>query len=86
MYYMHYIMENFMTYSIRFPQEVEKRLQTLAETTGRTKSFYVKEAVLEHLNDIEDIYLAQKRLEKIRSGISKTVSLEKVMKKYDMES
>ena len=75
-----------MTYSIRLPHEIEERLETLSAKTGRSKSFYVKEAILEHLGDIEDIYLAEKRLEDIRAGRTETISLQKVMKKYDLDN
>jgi RHH-type transcriptional regulator, rel operon repressor / antitoxin RelB len=75
-----------MTYSIRLPQDVETRLEKLSVITGRKKSFYVKEAICEHLTDLEDIYLAEKRLENIRAGRTKTVALEKVMKRYGMEN
>ena len=40
--------------AIRLPEEIEKRLDALAKETGRTKSFYVREAILEQLDDIED--------------------------------
>lgn len=75
-----------MTYSIRLPHEIENRLENLSAQTGRSKSFYVKEAIIEHLSDIEDIYLAEKRLEDIRAGRTKTVTLQKVMKRYGMDS
>lgn len=75
-----------MTYSIRLPHDIEERLESLAVRTGRSKSFYVKEAIIEHLDEIEDIYLAEKRLEDIRSGRTKTISLQKVMKRYGMDS
>jgi len=75
-----------MTYSIRLPHEIENRLEKLSIQTGRSKSFYVKEAILEHLDDIEDVYLAEKRLEDIRAGRTKTIPLQKVMKKYGMDS
>jgi RHH-type rel operon transcriptional repressor/antitoxin RelB len=75
-----------VTYSIRLPHEIENRLQKLSERTGRSKSFYVKEAILEHLDDIEDIYLAEKRLEDLRSGRTQTVSLQDVMKRYGMDN
>lgn len=75
-----------MTYSIRLPEEIEKRLENLSAQTGRSKSFYVKEAILEHLSDIEDIYLAEKRLEDIRAGRAKTLPLQDVMKRYGMDS
>lgn len=75
-----------MTYSIRLPHEIEDHLEVLSARTGRSKSFYVKEAILEHLGDIEDIYLAEKRLEDIHAGRAKTVSLQEVMKRYGMDS
>lgn len=74
-----------MTYSIRLPHEIEERLEKLSLQTGRSKSFYVKEAIIDHLDEIEDIYLAEKRLEEIRAGRTKTISLQDVMKRYDMD-
>lgn len=49
--------------AIRLPEEIEARLTELANKTGRTKTFYAKEAILEHLDDMEDKYLAINRLE-----------------------
>jgi RHH-type rel operon transcriptional repressor/antitoxin RelB len=74
-----------MTYSIRLPHEIETRLEQLSSQTGRSKSFYVKEAIIDHLDDIEDIYLAEKRLEDIRAGRTQTVPLQEVMKRYGMD-
>ena len=75
-----------MTYSIRLPHEVENRLKKLSEQTGRSQSFYVKEAIFEYLGHMEEVYLAEKRLEDIRAGRTQTIPLEEVMKHYDMES
>ena len=75
-----------MTYSIRLPHEIEDRLENLSAKTGRSKSFYVKEAILDHLDDIEDAYLAEKRLERINSGRTQTVPLQEVMKRYEMDN
>jgi RHH-type transcriptional regulator, rel operon repressor / antitoxin RelB len=75
-----------MTYSIRLPHEIEDRLENLSVQTGRSKSFYVKEAILDHLDDIEDTYLAEKRLERINSGRTQTIPLQEVMKRYDMDN
>jgi RHH-type rel operon transcriptional repressor/antitoxin RelB len=30
----------------------------LAKKTGRTKTFYARQAIIEHLEDLEDYYLA----------------------------
>lgn len=50
--------------AIRLPVDIENRLNDLAAKTGRTKTFYAKEAILEHLDEMEDRYLAISRLEK----------------------
>ena len=71
--------------AIRLPAEVENRLEALARATGRTKTFYAREAILEHLADLEDLYLAEQRLLDIRSGKTQTVPLEEVMKRYGVE-
>src|SRR6185312_2313656 len=39
--------------AIRLPEEVEKRLDALARRTGRTKTFYAREAIMAHLQDLE---------------------------------
>jgi len=40
--------------AIRLPQSIEKRLERLARRTGRTKTFYAREAILRHLDEIEN--------------------------------
>ena len=49
--------------AIRLDPEIEERLEILAKRTGRTKTFYAREAILEHLEDLEDIYLAKQSIE-----------------------
>lgn len=71
--------------AIRLPEDVEIRLASLAKATGRTKTFYAREAILEHLDDLEDLYLAEQRLIEIRAGETKTVPLEEIMKRYGLE-
>jgi RHH-type rel operon transcriptional repressor/antitoxin RelB len=48
--------------ALRLPPEIEQRLDTLAKKTGRSKSYYAREAILRQLEDIEDYYLARRRL------------------------
>lgn len=55
--------------AIRLPKDIEDRLEALAHKTGRSKSYYVREAILEHLDDLEDYYLAVARLEENLPGI-----------------
>ena len=71
--------------AIRLPQSIEKRLAKLARRTGRTKSFYVREAILEHLDDLEDLYLAEQALERIRSGDERTVPLKALLKRHGID-
>ena len=71
--------------AIRLPEKIEKRLDRLAKRTGRTKTYYAREAILQHLDDLEDIYYAEKALAEIRAGRSKPIPLEKVMRRYGLE-
>lgn len=64
--------------SIRLPDDVSMRLQDLAQLTGRSKTFYMIEAIREHLDDLEDLYVAEQRLIEIRAGRSQTYTLEEV--------
>jgi RHH-type rel operon transcriptional repressor/antitoxin RelB len=71
--------------AIRLPEDIENRLDALAKATGRSKTFYAREAILEHLDDLEDVYLAEQRLIDIRAGRTKTIPLDDVMKQYGLE-
>lgn len=73
-----------MTVSLRVPEDLVARLDHLAQVTGRSKTFYMLEAIREHIDDLEDLYLAEQRLIDIRSGKSETVPLVDVMKKYGL--
>jgi len=71
--------------SIRLPDDVSARLQNLAQLTGRSKTFYMIEAIREHLDDLEDLYLAEQRLTANRSGKSSSIPLDDLMKRYGLE-
>ncbi len=64
--------------AIRLPDEIEVRLENLAKRTGRSKSFYAREAILEHLDDLEDLYLAEQVVRRIDGGQERTSTLEEV--------
>ena len=70
--------------AIRLPIEIEKRLDNLAKSTGRTKTYYAREAILEYIGDLEDVYMAQQRMEDIRSGKTKTIPFDEILKNYDL--
>jgi len=71
--------------SLRLPEDVSARLQQLAELTGRSKTFYMIQAISEHLDDMEDLYLAEQRLMANRAGQSESIPLEEMMKHYGLE-
>ena len=49
--------------AIRLPAEIDNRLTALAKRTGRTKTYYAREAILRLIDDLEDTYIALERLE-----------------------
>ena len=71
--------------AIRLPPDIEARLADLAKRTGRTKSFYVREAILNHLDELEDLYLAESRLEDLREGRSGSIPLNDLIRRHGVE-
>ena len=71
--------------ALRLPEDIEARLEALARKTGRTKSYYAREAIVEFIDDLEDLYLAQKRYALIEKGKSRTLSLDEVERQLDLE-
>jgi len=67
--------------AIRLPEEIDQRLDALAERTGRTKTWYAREAILRHLEDMEDTYIAIERLE----NPGKRLTMEEVEKALGVE-
>jgi RHH-type rel operon transcriptional repressor/antitoxin RelB len=72
--------------ALRLPAEIEERLEALAKETGRSTSFYAREAIVAHLDELEEVYLAESRLEDLRAGRGGTTPLSDVMDEYDLES
>jgi RHH-type rel operon transcriptional repressor/antitoxin RelB len=64
--------------ALRLPEDLEARLDALARKTGRTKSYYAREAIVEYIDDLEDLYLAQERRALIERGKAKTLSLDEL--------
>jgi RHH-type rel operon transcriptional repressor/antitoxin RelB len=65
--------------ALRLPEDIEKRLAALAKKTGRTKSFYAREAIIEKIEDLEDYYMATERL---KDDSGERISLEEVMSEF----
>lgn len=70
--------------SLRLPDDIAARLQELADRTGRSKTYYMIEAIREHLADLEDLYVAEQRLLAVRAGKARAVPLDDLMKQYGL--
>jgi RHH-type transcriptional regulator, rel operon repressor / antitoxin RelB len=46
--------------ALRLPKELEERLEFMAKKTGRTKSFFAREAIMDKIEELEDIYLLER--------------------------
>lgn len=68
----------------RAGDEMNSRLERMAKLTERTKTFYVREAVGEYLDDLEDIYLADRVMDRIESGDEKLHPLEDLERELDL--
>ena len=64
--------------AVRLPEETYNRLKALAERTGRTATFYIREAVEEHLEDLEDLYIAEQASIAHRQSGGRTLSLDEL--------
>jgi len=72
--------------ALHLPADIERRLDELARKTGRSKSDHVREAIVEHLDDLEDLYLAEERLRELQDGTSHTTPLADLMKIHGMDN
>lgn len=71
--------------SLRLPTELVERLSHLAETTGRSRTYYMQEAIKQHIDDLEELYLAEQALLNVRAGKEDTIPLEVLIKEYELE-
>ena len=70
--------------TIRLSQDDTARLANLSEKTHRPKSFYIKEALSRYMEDMEDLYLAESVMARIRSGEERTYTLDEVEAKLGL--
>jgi RHH-type rel operon transcriptional repressor/antitoxin RelB len=57
-----------MPTSIRLDTEIERRLDFLAASTGRSKACYLRKIIEQGIEEMEDYYLAADVLERVRKG------------------
>jgi RHH-type rel operon transcriptional repressor/antitoxin RelB len=73
-----------MALSLRLPRDLESRLEALAERTGRTKTWYVREAIAEYLADLEDAAEAAIVAEQVSLGKMQAHSLEEAERRLGL--
>ena len=73
-----------MPMSLRLPHDVEDRLGALSALTGRSKTFYATEAIVEHIDDLEDAHLSAEILARVRAGTEASIPLEDVLIEYGL--
>lgn len=69
--------------AIRLPDDTHERLKALAARTGRTATYYIREAIEKHIEDMEDLYLAEEAMRRINSGESRIVNGEEFWRGMD---
>jgi RHH-type transcriptional regulator, rel operon repressor / antitoxin RelB len=72
--------------ALRLPANIEKRLEALAESTGRTKSYYAKLAIEEFLENQEDYLIAAERIRHLLPSIPLQEIIEKLGLADELES
>ena len=73
-----------MPMSLRLPIEVEDRLAALATLTGRSKTFYATEAIVEHIDDLEDAHLSSEVLASVRAGTEGRIPMNELLVEYGL--
>ncbi len=73
-----------MPMSLRLPTDVESRLTALSTLTGRSKSFYATEAIVEHIDDLEDAHLSAEILARVRAGTEARVPLDSLLREFGL--
>lgn len=66
------------TAALRIPEDLSARYDTLARSTGRTKTFYMAEALSESIDRLEYEYGILQQVEDWRAGKLETYSLDEV--------
>ena len=64
--------------AIRVPEDVMERYTRLAQGTGRSRSFYINEALEESIDRLEYEYGILHKVEDWRAGRLETVSLDEL--------
>lgn len=73
-----------MPMSLRLPAQVEDRLTMLSALTGRSKTFYATEAIVEYIDDLEDAHLSSEIRARVRAGTEARIPLNALLDEYGL--
>jgi RHH-type transcriptional regulator, rel operon repressor / antitoxin RelB len=68
--------------AVQLPPEIEERLEALAKRTGKTTTDFVREAILDQIDDLEDLHLAEQAWLDHQASGEPTIPLEDMLKQH----
>lgn len=71
--------------SVRMSDKTAEKLDKLSRLTGRSKSYYLREAIETSIDQLLYEYTLLSEIEEIRAGKAKTYSLEEVKAELGLE-
>jgi RHH-type rel operon transcriptional repressor/antitoxin RelB len=72
-------------FSIRLDDDLDARLERIARLTGRSKSFYVKQALEVQIQDLEDLYLARRISKRVADGRERLIPLRELERELGVD-
>ena len=73
-----------MPMSLRLPARIEERLTVLSTLTGRSKTFYATQAIVEHIDDLEDAHLSSEIRARVTAGAEARIPLSELLDEYGL--
>jgi RHH-type rel operon transcriptional repressor/antitoxin RelB len=71
--------------AIQLPEEIFERVKSLAEAAGQSPSDFMSKAILERIEDLEDVTRAEAIMKEVESGKMKTYTLEEVSRDLGLD-
>lgn len=71
--------------AIQLPEEAYERLKSLAEAKGQSPTDFMSEAILEYIEDLEDVNRAEAILKEVKAGRMKSYTLEEVSRELGLD-
>ena len=72
--------------AIQLQEDVFERLKLLANAYGQSPTDFISEAILERIEELEDVARAEETLKKIESGDMRTYTLDEVKRELGLDT